>query len=311
MNTMAIIGSGLIGSSWAAFFLSRNCRVQLFDQNASVRASAVERVLQMHRTLADHGLTQRGNTNAEALDLTVASTIPEAVTEADWIQESVSETYEAKQTAFAEIDRHAMPGAVVASSSSGLLISKLQAVMQHPERALIAHPFNPPHLVPLVELVPGKQTSMDVVARVSRQLEQWGKAPVLLKKETPGHIANRLQAAVWREAIQLVLDGVASVQDVDRALSAGPGVRWALLGPNTIFHLAGGEGGIASFIDHIGAGWEALWSDMADWKRLPPDAKATLQADLESSGLDAKQLTAWRDEKLIQVLQALGGDGGS
>lgn len=309
MRQIAVIGSGLIGSSWGAFFLSRNCRIALFDQSPSVLEQATARVLAMHQTLADNGLSHRdAGTDANlAPDIAVAASIQEAVVAADWVQESVNETYEAKLPTLAEIDQHAHPSAIVASSSSGLLISQLQNAMTHPERALIAHPFNPPHLVPLVELVPGTKTSADVLDRATQQLRQWGKAPVVLKKEAPGHIANRLQAAVWREAIQLVLDGVASVEDVDLALAAGPGIRWALLGPHSIFHLAGGEGGIGAFIDNIGEGWNALWSDMADWKELPPDAKASLQDGLAAATADTSiaELAAWRDQKLIQILQLL------
>jgi len=201
---------------------------------------------------------------------------------------------------------------ILAGSSSGLLISKLQEGMERPERSLIAHPFNPPHLIPLVELVPGERTDRAIVSEVSAFFERLGKAPVTLKREVPGHIANRLQAAVWREAIDLVLKGVASVADVDRALHAGPGLRWALLGAHMVFHLGGGKGGIEYFVDHIGASWQALWEDMACWTALPADTSDALARGIsdEMAGRTQQDVQKWRDEKVAALLQVIYGDQG-
>ena len=180
--------------------------------------------------------------------------------------------------------------------------------MKYPERILIAHPFNPPHLIPLVELVPGKKTNPELIGFMADFFEKLGKTPVILKKEIPGHIANRLQAALWREAIQLVIDGVASLEDVDKALYAGPGLRWALLGQHMIFHLGGGtDGGIGYFVNHIGVSFEKLWKDMAKWEHLPAETKERLTDGIKEqmNGRKIKDIAAWRDEKLIEILKVI------
>ena len=181
--------------------------------------------------------------------------------------------------------------------------------MEHPERSLIAHPFNPPHLIPLVELVPGERTDPETLTETKAFFESLGKVPVVLRKEVPGHVANRLQAAVWREAIDLVLKGVASVADVDKALAAGPGIRWALLGPHMIFHLGGGPGGIKHFIDHIGSAWDDVWTDMASWTSLPGGTTDALVSGVQEEAGDRppQEIAQWRDEKVVQLLKAIYG----
>jgi 3-hydroxyacyl-CoA dehydrogenase len=245
--------------------------------------------------------------------LAIAESLAEAVDGVQFVQESVAERYDAKKDVFGQVDRLTGPAVILASSSSGLLISELQEGMERPERSLIAHPFNPPHLIPLVELVPGERTDRAMVSDMSTFFEQLGKIPVTLNREIPGHIANRLQAAVWREAIDLVLKGVASVADVDRALYAGPGLRWALLGAHMIFHLGGGTGGIEHFVDHIGSSWDALWEDMARWTELPADSREALARGIvdEMAGRTQQDVEQWRDEKVAALLQVVYGDRGS
>ena len=219
----------------------------------------------------------------------------------------MTERYDVKKNVLRQIDRAAEPEAILASSSSGLLISELQTVMERPGRSLIAHPFNPPHLIPLVELVPGKQTAPKVLAEAKTLFESLGKVPVVLNKEVPGHIANRLQAAVWREAIDLVLKGVASVADVDKAMASGPGIRWAILGPHLIFHLGGGSGGIKHFIDQVGVSWEKLWTDMACWTSLPAETADALVSGVEEEAGDRplQEIARWHDEKVVQLLDVI------
>ena len=230
--------------------------------------------------------------------------IDDLVNDAELVQESVVERYDVKKEVFGKLEEFASSGCIFVSSSSGLLVSEMQKGMKHPERLLIAHPFNPPHLIPLVELVPGKKTSPDLVRAMSEFYQKFGKTPVILKKEVPGHIANRLQAALWREAIQLVIDGVASVEDVDKALCSGPGLRWALMGQHMIFHLGGGiDGGIGYFVDHIGVSFEKLWKDMAKWDRLPAETKEKLVAGIEEQmhARELEDIAEWRDEKLLEL----------
>ncbi len=310
IEKIAIVGAGLIGSGWAAFYASKGFAVSLHEAEESLAQAGLERTLGFLRSLCDLGLlTSEEHTRAAAL-VTIASDLAEAVAGARLIQESLPERYDIKKDIFQQIDRFVSPEAVVASSSSGLLISELQTVMEHPERSLIAHPFNPPYLIPLVELVPGKLTSPAILDETKSWFESLGKVPVVLNKEVPGHIANRLQAAVWREAISLVLSGVASVADVDKAMSAGPGLRWALFGPHMIFHIGGGAGGMQHFTDHVGVTMEQMWKDMASWTSLPPETAAALVSGLqaEAGHRSLSELAMWRDEKLVLLLRALYGD---
>jgi len=306
---IGIVGSGLIGSGWAAFYASKGFAVALHDADASARQAGRERALAYLGSLRGHGLLDPEAHDRAVARVTVSDELAEAVDGARLVQESVTERYDVKKEIFRQIDRAAGPEAILASSSSGLLISELQAVMERPGRSLIAHPFNPPHLIPLVELVPGKQTDPQVLAETKALLESLGKVPVVLRKEVPGHIANRLQAAVWREATDLVLKGVASVADVDKALAAGPGIRWALFGPHMIFHLGGGPGGIKSFIDHVGVAWDELWADMASWTSLPAETTDALVSGVreEIGDRPLQEIARWRDEKVVQLLKVIYG----
>jgi len=233
--------------------------------------------------------------------------LEETLAGADLVQESVKEDYDTKTDLFREIEALIRPGAVIASSSSGLLMTRMQSVLKHPERSLIAHPFNPPHLVPLVELVPGDKTDPDVVESARGFFEGLGKVPVVLKKEVPGHIANRLAAALWRESIDLVASGVASVEDVDKALRAGPGLRWALMGQHLIYHLGGGEGGYRHMINHIGKSFNAYWETMPTWTQIPEAAKEQIIRGIEESVGDrsVQELSEERDRNLARILKAL------
>jgi 3-hydroxyacyl-CoA dehydrogenase len=205
---------------------------------------------------------------------------------------------------FARIDEAAPADTVIASSSSGLLISRVSARCRHPERCVIGHPFNPPHLIPLVEVVGGAQTSPVVIARAMEFYRALGKRPIHIKKEVRGHVANRLQAALWREAIHLVADGVVSVADADAAIAYGPGLRWALMGPHLTFHLAGGEGGMVHFVDHIGPAVESWMDDLGSPRLTPEVQKAIVDGVAEEAGQRSiADLQRWRDRKLIEILK--------
>jgi len=202
-----------------------------------------------------------------------------------------------------EIDAATAPDVVIASSSSGLLISRVTAKCAHPERCVIGHPFNPPHLIPLVEVVAGEKTSQEAVDKAMAFYRAIGKHPIHIKKEVKGHVANRLQAALWREAVSLVADGVCSVADADAAVAYGPGLRWALMGPHLTFHLAGGEGGMAHFMDHLGPALQGWIDDLGsphvtDYKKLLVNGVAE-----EAGDRTIADLQKWRDRKLIDILK--------
>jgi carnitine 3-dehydrogenase len=199
---------------------------------------------------------------------------------------------------------------VIASSSSGLLMSRIQIDCRHPERCVIGHPFNPPHLVPLVEVVGGDKTAPWAIERALSFYTAIDKAPIHIRREVRGHVANRLQAALWREAVHLVAEGVASVADIDTAISAGPGLRWALMGPHLTFHLAGGTGGIAHFLDQFAGPMSDWWRDLGN-PVLSTELRERLAAGIaeEVAGRDIPQLEARRDRFLVDLL-ALKAKGG-
>lgn len=241
--------------------------------------------------------------------ISMTTNLQKAVRDADYIQESVFENYAVKKKVLKRVDLATPDHAIIASSTSGLLIGELQQVVTQPENCLIAHPWNPPHLLPLVELVPGKNTSPHTVTQTYKLMSKIGKIPVIVKKEVPGHIANRLQAAVWREAIDLVDQGVCSVEDVDKALVAGPGLRWAFMGSNLTLHLGGGSGGLRYFIEHLGPAFSSWWNDMKTWETIPTSgAKKIVQGIKEVNqvkSMTAASLVEWRDAKLLQLLELL------
>lgn len=307
IKRIGILGAGTIGSSWAAFFAGKGLHVRYFDSVPETMASAHAKIQDGLGFLRANELADEEDCAEGERHLEPVEGIEALVKDADLIQESATEDYGVKNEVLSVADAHSPPTAIIASSSSGLLMTEMQKVMSRPERALIAHPFNPPHLVPLVELVPGEQTSPETLDRAQGFYEALGKIPVQLKKEVPGHIANRLAAALWREALDLVASGVASVEDVDKALYAGPGLRWALMGQHLIYHLGGGQGGYQYFIDHIGKTFEAYWRTMPDWTQIPEETRQAAIDGVEDSlhGRSIAEISAWRNEKLVKLVKAI------
>ena len=242
----AVIGTGVIGAGWAALFLARGLDVTAWDPAVAAEERLRGDVAAMWPVLTRLGLAEGASQDR----LTFATSVADAVAEADVAQESGPEVLEPKQALIAEIDAAAPAHAVIASSSSGQLPSDLQRTCgHHPERVLVGHPFSPAHLVPLVEVVPGRRTDPDVADRALAFYRALGKRPILVRQELPGHVTNRLQVALWREAYALVQRGAATVADIDAAIANGPGLRWALLGPLVNQHLGGGAGGMAHVLE--------------------------------------------------------------
>lgn len=307
INTIGIIGTGVIGASWAAFFASKGFAVKLYDFDPDFCEKGLRRACGFIAGLDRQHLITAETAEAARSRMTRHDDLSDALAGVQMVQESTAEDYTVKKDLFRRLDAALPPAAVLASSSSGLLMTEIQKAVRHPGRCLIAHPFNPPHLIPLVELVPGQATAPETIDAMKAFFEALGKTPVVLKKEAPGHIANRLAAALWREAIDIVLQGIASVEDVDKAVCAGPGLRWALMGQHMIYHLGGGQGGLAHFIDHLGPAVESWLEDMATWNRLPPETREVLVAGVETAmdGRSLEELMQWRDEKLIGLLKVL------
>ena len=309
IRRVAVIGTGTIGMSWAALFLARGLAVSASDPAPDAEARLRRFVADAWPVLARLGQLPAAPPQQ---DLTFDADPGRAAAGADFVQESSPEREAIKREVLARIDAVLAPEIVLASSSSGLLISRLQDACRHPERVVIGHPFNPPHLIPLVEVVGGTQTAPATIERAMAFYQSIGKRPIHIRREVPGHVANRLQAALWREAVHLVASGVASVADVDTAISEGPGLRWALMGPHLTFHLAGGAGGMAHFLEQLGPPRESWWNDLGA-PSLTPEVREALTGGVaaEAAGRDIAALAAARDRFLIDLLslkKASGGD---
>ena len=296
---VAVVGTGVIGASWAALFLARG-----LDVVASDPAPGAEE--RLRADVAAHWSSVEP-VEGGALDrLTFVADPADAAAEADFVQENGPEREDVKHALYAVLDAAARPDVVLASSSSGLVPSDIaRGCPRHPERVVVGHPFNPPHLIPLVEVVPGEKTSQDTVERAMAFYAALGKRPIRLRQEVPGHIANRLQAALWQEAYSLVERGVASVADIDTAISHGPGLRWAILGPFVNKHLSGGPGGLAHDLEHLGPPTEKWWRDLGQVTHTPElIAKLVAGVNDELAGIDPAELVARRDAVLTALLAA-------
>ena len=307
VESIAIIGAGVIGSSWAAFYGTKGLQVKMWDVDADQCQKGYQQSVDYIRLLQEQGILSGDDVEKSISRIVSVSGLEQAVEGVELVQESTAENYEVKQQVFKSLDAHTEANVILASSSSGLLMTEIQKVTRFPGRCLIAHPFNPPHLIPLVELVPGNATDEDAILKMKRFYESLGKVPVILKKAVPGHLANRLAMALWREAVDLVVQGIASVEDVDKAVCAGPGLRWAIMGPHMIYQLGGGEGGMDHFIDHFGPAVKTWWESMATWTTLPPETKTLLVDGLkaEMGNRTLSDLNRARDEKLIKMLKIL------
>jgi carnitine 3-dehydrogenase len=304
VQRVAVVGTGVIGASWAAHFLARGLDVVATDPSPG----AEDRLRGDVATIWP-GLAPVAGASPDRLTFTADP--GEAAAQADFVQENGPEREDVKHRLFAVLDEAARPEVVLASSSSGLLPSVIaQGCPRHPERVLIGHPFNPPHLIPLVEVVPGEKTAEEAVDAAVAFYTAVGKKPIRLRQEVPGHIANRLQAALWQEAYSLVERGVASVADIDTAIANGPGLRWAVLGPFANQHLSGGPGGLAHILEHLGPPTEKWWRDLGQ-VTLTPELNATLVAgvDEELAGVDPAELVARRDAVLNALLAAKARTG--
>lgn len=297
---IAVVGTGVIGASWAACFLANGYDVAATDPAPDADKRLTRLVDQFWPSLVQMGLKE----GASRTRLTFHNDLATAVEGAFFVQENAPERHDIKRDIIAQIDAATPTGTVIATSSSGIVVSEIQDAAKHPERVLVGHPFNPPHLIPLVEVVGGRLTGADAIRQAMDFYTAIGKKPIHIRREVKGHIANRLQAALWREAFHLVEQGVASVSDIDTAIAHGPGLRWALLGPFANLHLSGGEGGMAHVLEHLGPPIESWWDDLGNPVLSPELNKALadgVKDELGSTDMDA--MVAQRDELLLTLLQ--------
>jgi carnitine 3-dehydrogenase len=301
VERVAVLGAGTIGASWTAQFLARGLSVAVYDPAPDGETRVRQFVEAAWPTLERLGLAA----NADPTRVSFHDDPAAAVKGAALVQENAPENLDIKRALFARIDAALAPETVVASSTSGLMPSELQAGRRGPERYLVGHPFNPPHLIPLVEVVGGRATDPAVVDWTADFYATLGKRPIRIRREVPGHVANRMQVALYREAIHLVLEDVASIADVDAAIAYGPGLRWALMGPHMAHHLAGGRGGLRHLLEHIGPGIERWWNDLGRPDLTPAAIDRLVEAFGQAEARPIRQLEAERDALLVALLESL------
>ncbi len=310
IKTVAVIGGGTIGAGWVTLLATKGYNVNLYSRRAETRERSMRLFKSNVSFMANKNVIGKKAAEDSLNRVCLCEEMKPAVEQADFVIESVADDLALKKAVFEELDALSREKVILASSSSGLLMTEIQKVTKRPERCIIAHPWNPPHLIPLVEIVPGNNTASETIDFTYNFMLSLGKVPVLVKKEVKGYIGNRLAAALWREAIDLVQKGVATVEDVDKALYAGPGIRWAFMGQHLIYHLGGGKEGIGHFIDHLGrTTFKSIWEDMASWNYISDAAKTMLIEGVkeETRGRHMDELIQWRNDKLIELLKVIYG----
>ena len=302
-RSVALLGGGVIGGGWAARFLLNGVDVRLFDPDPEAArkvGAMLARARRAYRKLTLAPLPVEGG-------LTLVRTVGEAVEGVDFVQESAPEREDLKRALLAEADGAAGLGVVLASSTSGLLPSRLQTDMAHPERLTVGHPFNPVYLLPLVELCGGERTSADTLERAAAVYRSVGMWPLVLRKEIEGFVADRLLEALWREALWLVRDDVATVDEIDDAIRYGAGLRWSFLGTFLTYRMAGGEAGMRHFMAQFGPTLKLPWTKLTDVPELTDGLidKIVAQSDAQADGRSIRQLEELRDDCLVAVMQGL------
>ena len=301
IRRVTVVGTGVIGASWTALYLARGLNVVATDPAPNAEASLCRHIDAAWKDLKVVGLSPQAS--RDHLEFTLD--MKRALADADFVQENGPERAEFKVKLFAEMDAATPPDSILASSSSGLTMSVIQSACKHPERCVIGHPFNPPHVIPLVEVVAGRKTSPATVQQVITFYISIGKKPIHLRKEVVGHAANRLQAALYREVVYLIEQGVLDVADADTAVCWGPGLRWGIMGPNLQFHLAGGQGGIQHFMEQFTGPLTTWWKDLGSLREFSPQVKQTIIDGVleEAANRSIDQLSREEDDALLGLLR--------
>ena len=302
-RTVGLLGGGVIGGGWAARFALNGVEVQLYDPAPDAERTVAEVLANARRALRRLTLVPLP---AEAAVTLVAT--PEAAVEgADFVQESAPEREQLKRDLLATASRAAPPDVVFASSTSGLLPTRLQADMAHPERLTVGHPFNPVYLLPLVEVCGGERTAPQTLDRAAAVYRALGMRPLVLRREVDAFVADRLLEALWREALWLVADDVATVEEVDDAIRFGPGLRWACMGPFLTYRIAGGRAGMRHFLEHFAPALKLPWTKLTDVPELTGELldRLVAQSDAQAAGRDARELVRLRDDCLVALIRGL------
>jgi 3-hydroxyacyl-CoA dehydrogenase len=291
---------------WAALCASAGWTVAIFELNPATVKRASNEIERRARALVALARAPEAIVEQGLHDLVQAKSLAEAIQDADWVIEAIHEDLSAKQKLHATIEQAVGGEPVISSSSSGFAPTEIFGRVRRLDRCLVTHPLNPPELLPVVEVVPEGRTSTATVTRTIEYLRALGRHPIVLKKAIPGYVVGRVAAAVWRECIDLVLRGVISVDDLDRAVSMGPGIGWAAAGPHLTYHLAAGEGGIRGFVQHLLASFESWWQQLSHWWQLDPEQQRTIIHAIERAYKGKVEfLREARDRRLNAILKAL------
>ena len=300
-RSITLLGAGTIGASWAALFLSYGEKVRIYDPDENALLNVKTYIEQAWNDLTSlmpdlHVVLWE--------DLLLTQDLERACQGAVWVQENAPDDLDIKHRLLSDTECVLEKHIPIVSSTTALRASDIQVEMKHPDRFIVGHPFNPPHLIPLVEVVAGEKTDPELTERAKVFYESYGKEVIIPKREVIGHIANRLNAALYREVVHMVATGIATVEDIDRAIVHGPGLRWAFLGPNLVYHLGGGDGGYAHYLDHLGPSQEARWKDLGE-AALSDETKEKLINGLTETIGEASitDLRAERDTAIIGLLK--------
>ncbi|WP_040980978.1 3-hydroxyacyl-CoA dehydrogenase NAD-binding domain-containing protein [Oceanobacillus jeddahense] len=306
-KTMAVLGTGVIGNGWIARFLASGHKVNAFDPAPGAKEKTGKMIDDIWTTLEEFGLSNE----AAKENLTFYDTLEEAVKDADLIQENVPEQEVLKKKVLAQVDAATKSTAIIASSTSGYMPSVLQAdCVHHPERVIVAHPFNPVYLIPLVEIAGGKQTERSYMEKAEELYESMDMKPLVMKGEIDGHIGDRLMEAIWREGLHIVNDGVATTEEVDKAIVYGPGLRWALMGPFLTLHLAGGKDGMKHMLEQFGPALKLPWTRLVAPELTEELSEKVISGTAEQSGdVPIEDLEHRRDRFLIKLMGLLEEEG--
>ncbi|SAJ97462.1 3-hydroxyacyl-CoA dehydrogenase, NAD-binding [Burkholderia multivorans] len=306
VKTIGVVGCGVIGMSWAAYFLAKGFTVRAVDQNPDAENSMMEFIDNAWKFLEKVGLEE----GADKDRISFSTDLAQGLVGVDFVQENGPERLDLKRQLFRDITHSISSDAIVASSSSGTCVSDFQEDALNPERILLGHPFNPPHVIPLVEVVGGKFTAPKNVEKAIQFYRQIGKKPIRLNREIKGHIANRIQAAVMREVLYLLEQNVASLEDLDIAISHGPGLRWAVLGQFLNGEFGGGDGGIRHMMTHLGPALETWWADLGCIEKITSENIDAMESGVGEilKRVKRNDVISARDDVLMKILRAKGNE---
>ncbi|MBM7572906.1 3-hydroxyacyl-CoA dehydrogenase NAD-binding domain-containing protein [Aquibacillus albus] len=298
-KTVAVIGTGVIGNGWIGRFLAQGLDVIAFDPAEGAEKHTRKVIKQIWPSLEGLGMAE----DASQDRLTFVSTLKEAVQSSDFIQENVPEREDIKKTVLTSIDQYAKPEAIIGSSTSGITATTLQQDLQHPGRVIVAHPFNPVYILPLVELVGGEATDGTTMEKAKKFYQSIEMKPLVINKEIEGHVADRLMEALWREALHLVNDGIVTTEEVDAAIIYGAGLRWAQMGPFLTFHLAGGEQGMRHMLEQFGPALKKPWTKL-EAPELTDELKEKVieGCEIHAGDVPISELEDKRNEFLVRLL---------